>query len=267
MPQLIVNGARLYYRLEGDPENPPLVLVHPVGSDLSLWDQILPSLLTDFQVLRFDLRGHGGSEATSGEYTLDLLAQDLLQLTSKLKFQRFAVCGVSIGGMAALRAVSLEPARATALVICSTASSLSPPPGGWELRAKSAVEAGMEPLATAMIQRMFSSQFLSERHPEVHSVRNVFASMDPNGYASACAVLRDTNLESILPSIETATLVVSGALDGLVPPEVGRDIAERMPHGRHVVLPGGHFPPLEKPKEFADLLTRFLHTPESTQPA
>lgn len=263
MPQLSINGARVYYRLEGDPARPPLVLVHPVGSDLGLWDQVVPGLLRNFQVLRLDLRGHGGSETTSGEYTLEVLAEDLLQLTSELEIQRFAVCGVSIGGMAALKAVSLAPTRATALVMCSTASRLLPPPGGWELRAKTAVEGGMEPLASPMIERMISGEFRSESHPEIHSIRNVFASMDPIGYASACAVLRDTDLDSTLPSIETATLVVSGKLDILVPPDVGRRIAEKMQNATHVVLPGGHFPPLESPKEFVDLLTRFCCSPES----
>jgi len=265
MPQVNANGARLYYRLEGDPSKPSLLLVHPVGSDLSLWDQVVPGLLEHFQVLRFDLRGHGGSEATPGEYTLALLAEDILHVASKLGLPRFAICGVSIGGMAAVQAASLAPERVTALVICSTASRLSPPPGGWDARAKASVEFGMEPLASAMIERMISGQFRSEGHPEIHTVRNVFAAMDPQGYASACAVLRDTDLEPLLASVKTPTLVVSGRLDVLVPPAAGSGIAEKLPHAKHVVLSCGHFPPLEVPSAFVELLSGYCSPSDSNE--
>ena len=119
----------------------------------------------------------------------------------------------------------------------------------------------MEPLASAMIERMVSGQFRSEGHPEIHTVRNVFASMDPQGYASACAVLRDTDLEPLLASLKTPTLVVSGRLDVLVPPEVGSGIAEKLPHAKHVVLSCGHFPPLEEPTAFVELLSGHCSPP------
>ena len=104
MPQILSNGASHYYRLEGNPSRAPLILVHPIGADHSLWDLAVPYLLPHFQVLRYDLRGHGGSMSTPGEYSVDLLANDLLGLADEIGWSKFSVCGISVGGMTAARA-------------------------------------------------------------------------------------------------------------------------------------------------------------------
>jgi pimeloyl-ACP methyl ester carboxylesterase len=119
MPTILVNDARHYFRLGGRPGSPRLVLVHPVGADHSLWDKVVASLTRHFQVLRYDLRGHGGSDVTPGEYSVDLLANDLLTLTTRLGWERFALCGLSLGALTSLQAAALAPGRIESLMVAA----------------------------------------------------------------------------------------------------------------------------------------------------
>src|SRR6476659_10116758 len=99
MPFIASQGSRIYYRLEGRPDLPLIVLVHALGTDHGLWDPQMPALLRHFQVLRLDLRGHGASDAPEGDYSIPLLAGDVLAAVNMTQRERFAYCGLSIGGM------------------------------------------------------------------------------------------------------------------------------------------------------------------------
>jgi len=255
MPQLTVNGARHHYRLEGVPGRQPLVLVHPIGADLSLWDLAVPYLLPHFQVLRYDLRGHGGSEATPGEYTIELLASDLIEIASAVGWGEFSVCGVSVGAMTAAMAAALEPQRVRSLVVCSAAPHMHAPPGGWDARAAAARSSGMQSLAGPMVERMFSADFRQTGHPHIETLRTVFLSMAPEGYASTVAVLRDADITSDLPTIKARTLIVTGNADPLVAPSASIAFQEGIHGSRHEEVSTGHFPPVEAPEHFASLVT------------
>jgi len=258
MPQLTLNGARHYYRLEGTPSRAPLVLVHPIGADHSLWDLLVPHLLAHFQVLRYDLRGHGGSEATPGEFSIELLADDLLAVASAVGWETFSACGVSVGGMTAAKAAALAPQRIKSLAVCSAAPHMHAPPGGWDARAATARTSGLQSLAGAMVERMFSAPFRESAHPHIETLRHVFVSTDPEGYASTIAVLRDADLRGALRSVEASTLIVTGRDDPLVPAAVGAAFSEEVAGSRHEEVAAGHFPPVEAPEQFAGLLLRHM---------
>lgn len=265
MPQIIANGASLHFRLEGDRQLPCIVLVHPIGADHGIWDKVVPLLTPQFCVLRYDLRGHGGSEVGEHEYSLTQLASDLLALTSGLGIERFVAAGISLGGLTVLQAGLQAPDRLAALIVCSANARMAAPPGGWDGRAKQALEQGMTTLADGMVQRMFSSSFKERSDPSVATCHNTLALMDPQGYANACAVLRDADLQDQLIQITRPVLVVSGQADPLIPPQVGEALAQALPRSRHVSLSAGHFPPLEAAEEFVQALLQFVQQEESGQ--
>jgi 3-oxoadipate enol-lactonase len=231
-----------------------LVLVHPIGASFRFWDPLLPYLGTTTHVIRYDLRGHGGSDAPPGDYGLNQFADDLLDLADALGMDAFDVCGVSLGGMVGLAAAARVPGRIKNLVVCSSASRVLAPPQGWDGRRDAALSAGMRPLAGPMVERMFSESFRSSGDPMVGLLRSVFENMNPVGYAGACAILRDADLTNQLPKVRANTLVVSGALDPLCPPEKVRALADALPKARYESLECGHFPPVERPEAFAALL-------------
>jgi hypothetical protein len=80
LPFVTVDNIRLFYRLEGAADRPVLVLSHSIGTDMGLWEPQVEALLPHFQILRYDTRGHGASDAPGGEYTVERLSLDLIGL-------------------------------------------------------------------------------------------------------------------------------------------------------------------------------------------
>ena len=252
MPQLEVNDWQCHYQLEGDPTRPVLVLLHPIGSDLSLWDKVVPELTQRFCILRYDLRGHGASGTPTGPYSLDMLVADLAHVTQSLRLASMHLCGISLGGMVACAYAAAYPAHVRSLVVTSTAIKLSPPPGGWDARADAVLREGMLPFSDGMLQRMVSEAHRDSADPAVGTLATVFETTKPAGYAGACAVLRDVDLAPILPLIQASTLILTAEDDPLVREEAGLDMAALLPRGEHRIMKGGHVPPLEQPAAFSD---------------
>lgn len=259
MPIALLNGVRHYYRLEGAPTKPPLMLVHPVGADLSLWDKVVPTLTKHFQVLRYDLRGHGGSDCPSGEYSIAQLAGELLAMADAIGWKQFAVCGVSIGAMTSVMAAAQAPERITNLVVCSAAPAMGQPPGGgWDGRAKDARTQGMAATADGMVGRMFSATHRATGDALIDTLRLVYVQTNVEGYANSLAVLRDTDLKPLLGEVKAKTLVITGKEDPLVPPAAAEALLTGISGATHTILPGGHFPPVEQAEKFSETVWKFL---------
>ena len=255
MPCVTLGGLRHYFRLEGNPAAPPLVLVHAVGTDHSLWDAVVPALTDNWQVLRYDLRGHGGSQTPQEPCTIESLGHDLLQLADHVGWQRFALCGLSIGALTAMQVALTAPQRVTGLALTSTAARVAPPPGGWAARAQAALEGGMAPLAQPMVERMFSAPFRERAPALMHTMKSVFLQMDPRGYAACVAALEDADFSSRLGSIACPAVVIRGADDVLLAHAAAQALADAIRGGRLVEVEGAHFPPLEDPAGFVQALS------------
>jgi len=98
LPFATVDKIRLFYRLEGHTEGNVLVLSHSIGTDHGMWAPQVEDLLPYFQVLRYDIRGHGASDASRGDYSIERLGRDVLELADSLNISKFAFCGLSLGG-------------------------------------------------------------------------------------------------------------------------------------------------------------------------
>lgn len=259
MSVLQVQGARVFYRLEGAPGLPLLVLAHPIGGDHGLWDGVVPRLLPHLRVLRYDLRGHGASEATPGDYRIDQLSSDLLGLVEALGLgPRFHAAGISLGGMAALHLCATHPDRVDRLVIANALPWLPPPPDGWDARARAARAEGMATIAQRMAARQLSEAFRASGDPAAHTLQHACAAMPPGGYASACAVLRDTDLRPLLPRVCVPTLVITGAEDPMLDAARLQAMVDELPDARRTVLPTGHLSAVEAPAAFAQAVLSFL---------
>lgn len=235
-----------------------LVLAHPIGASLRFWDALLPHLAGGMPLLRYDLSGHGGSAVKAGDCSIDQLADELLALADVQGLERFDLCGVSLGGMVALAVAARAGPRVNRVVVSSTAALVAPPPQGWNGRREAALREGMAPLAGPMVERMFSAAFRETGAPVIGTLRTVFETMSPVGYAGACAVLRDADLGERLAQVQAPTLVIAGRQDPLCTPEKQQALADSLPHARMVSLDCGHFPPVERPAEFARLLREHL---------
>jgi 3-oxoadipate enol-lactonase/4-carboxymuconolactone decarboxylase len=265
LPFSAFNTTRVFYRLEGREGLPVLVLSHSLGCDHEMWAPQMPDLLEHFQVLRYDTRGHGASSAPPGDYTLDQLGGDALELADSLNIRKFAWCGLSMGGAIGQWIALHAPERLSSLVLASTASRFGTPEM-WETRRNAVREGGMRAIVDLTMQRFFSPAMLQRGGIYGHSARRVFLGTDPAGYLGCCAALRDVDLTSKLGKMRPPTLVIGGDSDPSTPwPDCGAVLAREIPGARAVVLQSAHLSNLGQPKSFTAAVLDFLLGTDGTE--
>ncbi len=265
MPFVTVDNTRLFYRLEGVPGRPTLALAHSIGADHGMWAQQVETLAPYFQILRYDVRGHGASDAPKGEYSIELLGRDMLALADALGLRKFAFCGLSLGGAIAQWIALNAPDRLTHLILANTSPQFGPR-SNWETRIRMVQEAGMASIADMVMQRFFSAPVLA-RDVHASDVKTVFLGTDPAGYAGCCAALRDVDFTPLLPKIKTPTLIMVSDHDVSTPwAGHGEILTREIPGAKVVHLPGAHLSNLERPHSFTAALLDFLQPPAAGDP-
>jgi len=264
MPCVTVNHLRVFYRLEGNPGLPVLVFSHSIGTDHALWEPQLQDLLSHFQVLRYDTRGHGASEAPPGEYSVEQLGRDVLGLVEALNLPQFSFCGLSLGGAVGQWLAIHAPEKLTGLILANTSPRIGTPEL-WQNRINAVQQGGMVAIADTAIQRFFSPESLAPSSAYVDSIRSVLLGTDVTGYVGCCAALRDFDFKDNLPDIGIPTLVIVGERDVSTPwTGNGEILAQRIPQARVTRLSAAHLSNLEAPKSFTAALFAFLQAHEST---
>ncbi len=258
MAFISVNNTRLYYRLEGGDGKPVVVLSHSIGTDHGMWEPQMPDLLSHYQVLRYDTRGHGASDATGGDYSIEMLARDVLSIVDALGLAQFAFCGLSLGGMIGQWLGAKAPGRITRLVLAnSTPQHL--PASNWDARRKIVLEKGMAAIADMALQRFFSLETLARGDAYAASVRSTLLATNPVGYAGCCSAIRDMDNTKLLGDIRVPTLVISGDRDQSTPwAGHGEVLARNIANAQVLHLPASHLSNIERPRSFTSALMNFL---------
>lgn len=251
------NGVRLHWRIDGAADKPVLVLLNSIGTDIALYDAAVPYLIKDFRLLRIDARGHGASDATDGDYSLDLLADDVLAVMDAAGVETAAVCGTSMGGMVAMTLALKAPRRVTALVLACTSAAIDP--AIWAARGAAVREGGTAAIADMAMSRFFSDAF-RDKHPEaVETVRSNLLAQNAHGYAACAAAIRDMDLAGAISGIAVPTLVIGGSKDIALPFVGHGDVIAAAIVGAHIsLLDTAHLPSIEAPASFAAAVRGFM---------
>lgn len=220
-------AARLNYVVEG--KGPRVALVHGVGGVMQNWNGVVERLRDRFELLRYDLRGHGGSEKRGGRYTLSDFVDDHIALLDKLGWHSAHVVGFSLGGIIAQSIAIERPARVGKLVLISAiAGRTEAERAKAQHRANALASGGAGTHLDWAVDRWFTRDFQAA-HPEVVEERKRQArTQDPTCYAAAFRVLADYDLADELHRIEKETLVMTGELDEGSTPRMARLMAERI---------------------------------------
>ena len=250
------DGCRLNV-IPGTPGLAPLVLSNSLGSDHSLWDSQIESFSSAHSVWRYDTRGHGGSDAPEGEYSIDRLGRDLLAIVDATGAPQVDICGVSIGGVTALWAALHVPQRVRRVVLANTAAKIGDD-GTWSARIATARTEGMDGLADATMMRWFTPEFRAARPEVVARFRAVVARTNVRGYSGCCAALRDADLRALAPKVAGPTLVVTGLQDPATPPEQGRWLADQIAGAQLAEFDTAHLSNVERPDEFNATVLDFM---------
>jgi 3-oxoadipate enol-lactonase len=261
MPKAEIGDARLHYQLSGAPEGEILVFSNSLGSNLHMWDKLLPWFEKSYRVLRYDTRGHGQSSVPPGPYTIAQLGGDVVHLIDHLGLDHVNVCGLSLGGMVAMWLGTHAPQRVRRLVLANTGARIGTPQM-WDERVATVQSSGMASLATTGLHRWFTPGY-REHHPdEMEIIRSMIGQTNAQGYASCCGVLRDTDLRHEVRTIEAPCLVITGTYDPATPPSDGLALHSSLRHSSYVELDASHLSAWERAEPFADAVLAFLHTQE-----
>ncbi len=247
-------------RLGGRPGLPLLVLGPSLGtSATALWAAAAEHLAEHFEVLAWDLPGHGHNRLPVGDdpVTMASLAADVLQVVDEAARDypaRFHYAGDSVGGAVGLQLLLDAPDRVESATLMSTGARIGTAES-WQERVDAVASGGTASLVSASAERWFAPGFL-EREPERGSaVLEALAEAADDGYAAVCGALAAFDVRDRLASIRTPVLAVAGAYDEVTPPSLLADLARGVADGRlEVLVDGAHLVPVESPAAVAALV-------------
>jgi 3-oxoadipate enol-lactonase len=258
----LVNGLEVYYGDVGDRRALPVVLIHGFPFNHAMWQPQIAVLEKRFRIIAYDLRGHGKSSVGDGQYTIEFYVDDLISLLDHLKVERAVLCGLSMGGYIALRAVERNPERIVGLILADTQAKADTNEA--KLRRAASIRAvktsGVKAYAEGLLKALFAQQSHATRTDAVDAVRNMIESSSPLGISGALlALAARTETTEALSSIRVPTLILVGEHDTLTPISASQEIHDKIPNSEmHVIRDAAHMSNLENPEAFNGHVLDFL---------
>ena len=242
-----------------------VVLIHGVGDSLEAWDDVIQSLPEGFDIIRYDLRGHGRSEKPPGPYRLADFVEDHVALLARLGVGRAHVVGYSLGGLIAQAIALFAPDSVERLVLLSCIACRTPDEReAVQKRLETLEQEGAGGIAGASAERWFTGAFRRANPDKVRQQMERLKENDPNAYLAAYRVLATSDLCDQLTRIGHPTLVMTGEHDVGSPPRMARSMSERIDGSQLIILEGQkHSVLTEVPDVVAHEISRFLRVPET----
>ena len=249
----------------GQRSDPALLLIHPLGGDLTFFDECVAYLQPSFTCVACDLRSAGKSPRAHAPVSIGEHARDLEALRQVLGLRSIVPVGCAIGSMVAVAYAVRYPDRVSALVLSNPALKTSEAACAMLRDRAQAVRAGgMNAILPGAVDRAFLQQPKDERYQRYYAR---FAAQDPEAYALSALAVLDADASGDLAALRCPTLVVAGAHDVLLPPEQSRAAHGLVADARfHLLHDAAHFAPLQQPRAFADLVLEFMRRVESIDP-
>jgi 3-oxoadipate enol-lactonase len=236
---------------------PALIFIHSLGLDRQLWAAQAAALQDRHRVLRVDLRGHGRSGVSTGAYSIEQLARDVLAVMDHAELERAHLCGISIGGGIAQWLAAEAPQRVDRLILANTAAVFGNA-AIWRQRAETALRDGMQPLLMPALENWFTASWRERSSNACLKFRDIFLATSPQGYAGCCEALAEADLRPFLVKISAPMLVLVGHHDEATPPAAGQIIADAVTGAELTVLDAAHLSPIEQPEAFNAALHAFI---------
>lgn len=253
-----INGVRLHHEVDGPADGPPIVFANSLGTDLRVWSPMLAHLASGRRIVRYDMRGHGLSDAPDGDYFMGDLVADAAALIEHLALPPVVFVGLSIGGMVAQGLAAERPDLVRGVVLSNTAGKIGTP-DVWNERRRAVREGGIGALADGVLDRWFTPAFRAERADELALWRHMLTRTPVAGYLGCCAAIAETDLRDSTAALSLPALVIAGTDDGSTPPDLVREMADSIAGSRFELIRGaGHIPCVERPETTARAIDDFI---------
>ncbi len=244
----------------------PVVLLHGLGWDSSLWFPTLTQLARQHRAIAADTRGHGDSDKPAGPYSIAQFADDWASLLDHLRVRDATLVGLSQGGMVAQALAINRPDLVARLVLVATSCRSHPDAAAnMEARIAALADAGPQAAAQVAAESIFSAAWRREHPEELARFLHWRCLAPAEPLTAAMRAVYGYDLSHGLPGIRVPTLVIAGTGDTLIPPVASQQIADLIPGAElHLLADAGHIIPVEAPDAFARLLQDFLQRTPAT---
>jgi 3-oxoadipate enol-lactonase len=267
-PMAVPSAPELFVLREG--AGPPVLFLHGIGGDHSMWNGVLPELAKDHSVLGLDLRGHGRSPLPEGStMSFPELARDVLSVLDRAGIQQAHIVGLSAGGFLALTLALQHPTRVASLVLVSSAGHCDAHTRSVGQRwADTYREEGYDAFVLRLLKDLYYPDWIEEHMDLADRVREDLRKRDLTGTLLWSESIRTFDLRGRLGGIKNPTLVVQGMDDHVVDPSHARLLRQTIT-GTEVRLFArtGHMVPVERPAETAEAIRTWVSRYEPHGPS
>lgn len=256
--RIVANGIDVNYRLEGPPDAPIIMLSNSFLTDYHMWDFQVPAFTAKYRLLRYDSRGHGGTQASPSPYSMDLLVADAVGLLDALDIRRVHFVGLSMGGMIAQLLAAKHADRLLSVSLCDTACHL-PPASVWDERINLAIAKGAGAFVKPMTERWLTQAY-RDRHPDVvDKFGAMIARTSIDGLVGCAHAIKNMNQSAILSGIGVRTLIVVGEQDFGTPVSAAEFLHREIKESKLVIIKeAAHLPNVEQTETFDRTVFDFL---------
>ncbi len=264
--KVAIEGGSLFVKVDKAQQKdaPWLMLSNSIAADHTMWDGQISLLTKRYNVLRYDARGHGRSDAPPGPYSFALLVKDIITILDELDIERVTFMGLSMGGMTGLGLALEHPERLDKLVCCDArADAPEPFVTGWDDRIELIEKFGLKAILKGTVERWLVPSF-RESHPnEVARIESMILGTSPAGWIGCAEALKQLDYLKDLPRMTVPTLFVVGAEDGGAPLPVMEAMTKAVPGAELVIVPhAAHLANLDNPEGFNRAISEYLEVGE-----
>jgi 3-oxoadipate enol-lactonase len=239
-----------------------VVFIHGFPFSQTMWTPQVQVLLGEYHLFTYDNRGHGKSDVGDGRYMLEFFVDDLIGLLDAWKIEKAVLCGLSMGGYIALRAVERNPERVKGLVLADTRSEADSNEAKLKRAAniRTVKEKGVSVFAEGFLKAVFAPHSLATKPQIVDNIRQVINANSPEGICGTLLALASrTDTTASLSKIQVPTLILVGDQDPVTPPAASESMHQLITGSElHVLSIAAHLSNLENPEEFNTHLIDFL---------
>ncbi|MDO8462289.1 MAG: alpha/beta fold hydrolase [Deltaproteobacteria bacterium] len=257
-----MKNKNIHYVDHGPREAMSVVLVHAFPLNHTMWNPQISALSAKHRVVAYDIRGHGESDAGDGQYTIELFVDDLMALLDHLKIKKTILCGLSMGGYIALRALERYPERFSALILADTRSEADSDEAKIKRSAalKLIKEKGVSVFAEGFVKPAFAPETFNTNPQIIQTVKEMILKNPPLGICGSLLGLASrTDTTASLKEIKIPTLILVGEKDQITPPSASLSMKEKIQNAEmHLIPNAGHLSNLENPVEFNQRLISFI---------
>ncbi len=256
MPFVTFKDITLNYREDGDPNGAPIVFANSLGTDLRLWDKIVPKLPEGLRIIRYDMRGHGQTDCPDAPYSMGSLVRDIEGLLDHLNVKDCLFVGLSIGGMVAqgLAVKRLDLIRA--MVLSNTAAKIGQK-SMWQDRIEAVEAGGVAALSDATLERWFPKQFHLD--PEFPFWKSLLEATPLEGYVGCMHAISGTDFYTPTSGLRLPAIAIAGSEDKSTPPDLVRETINLIPGSKfHLIRKGGHLPCVDQADAYSEVLNGFI---------